>query len=183
MRLFRRPWIWLARFRHRRGYGVHSPFAYAFLRGVVFERDAYYAYDDLNRLHPWWVRWPRAYPLLCRRLLFRLANYAHPSTVALWGDCPVERAYVKAAVPSARVTEGAAEFIFVANEELSRLTLPQMPATGMLVAEGIHHDKASLRAWHGLQNNPQTALTFDLYDYGIALFNPDYQKHHYKVNF
>ena len=186
MRLVRRPWIWIARFRKRRGYGVHSPFAYAFLRGVVFEREAYYAYDDLNRLHPWWIRWSQAYPLLCRRLLFRLANFTHPRTLVLMGDRPVERAYLEAAVPSARwtrLTDGIADFIFVAHEELPNITLPQMPPSGMVVAEGIHHDKASQRIWKALQSNPQTVLTFDLYDYGIILFNSNYPKRHYIVNF
>ena len=186
MRLVRRPWIWIARFRHRRGYGVHSPFAYNFLRGVIFERSPYYAYEHLACLHPWWVRWPQAYPMSCRRLLFRLVNFTHPHTMTLLGNRPVERAYLEAAVPSAQwvqPAEGAADFIFVAHEELPHLVLPHMPSSGMVVAEGIHHDKVALAAWHNLQADPQTGVTFDLYDYGIALFDHSVHKQHYKVNF
>ena len=50
------PWIWLKRFRHRRGYGVHSPFAFAFLTDVVYERNAYYAYHELDASLAWWQR-------------------------------------------------------------------------------------------------------------------------------
>lgn len=183
MRLVRRPWIWLARFRHRRGYGVHSPFAYAFLRGVILERTPYYPYAPLARLHPWWVRWSRSYPITCRRMLFRLANYVHPRTIAVIGDRPIERAYLQAAVPSAQMTQQQGDFIFVAHNALLHFTLPQMPTSGMVVAEGIHHDATALAAWKRIKDNPQTAVTFDLYDYGIALFDHSVHKQHYKVNF
>ena len=29
-------WIWLKRFRHRKGYGVHSPFAFDFITRVIY---------------------------------------------------------------------------------------------------------------------------------------------------
>ena len=183
MRLIRRPWIWFARFRQRRGYGVHSPFAYAFLRGVILERTPYYPYVSLSRLHPWWVRWSRSYPITCRRMLFRLANYVHPRTIAVIGDRPIEQAYLHAAVPSAQLKREEGDFVFVAHEALSGFSLPQMPPSGMVVAEGIHHDAPSRRAWKQIQEDPQTGVTFDLYDYGIAFFNHDINKQHYKVNF
>ena len=28
-------WVWLKRFRHRKGYGVHSPFAYDFITRII----------------------------------------------------------------------------------------------------------------------------------------------------
>lgn len=68
------PLIWLKRLPHRKGYGVHSPFAYNFLRDVVYERSHYYAYEDIERHLEgnWWQR-------LCQRkrerLLFRLRNW------------------------------------------------------------------------------------------------------------
>ena len=111
MRLIRRPWIWLLRFRKRKGYGVHSPFAFSFIRGVVLEGGAYYAYAPLSLLHPWWVRWGRLYPMTCRRLLFRLANFAEPRTVRLLTEDEVAKRYVRAAVPRAAV--------FSAGEPLS----------------------------------------------------------------
>ena len=173
----------MARFRQRRGYGVHSPFAYAFLRGVVLERTPYYAYSHLALLHPWWVRWSRSYPMQCRRLLFRLANYAHPRTMAVYGNRPVERDYLQAAVPSARLTDGPADFIFVGHEVLAEWKLPEMPPSGMVVVEGIHHDNASRQAWQRLRSATQTIVTFDLYDYGILFFNPTLTPQHYIVNF
>ena len=103
MKLVRKPWIWVSRFRNRKGYGVHSPFAYSFIRGVVLETTPYYAYSELARLHPWWVRWGRMYPLSCRQLLFRLANFAEPKTVVLLTEDEVAKKYVRAAVPRAEI--------------------------------------------------------------------------------
>lgn len=44
----KRPFIWLSRFRHRCGYGVHSPFAFGLITDVVYERRPYYAYANLK---------------------------------------------------------------------------------------------------------------------------------------
>ena len=33
----KRPFIWLSRFRHRCGYGVHSPFAFSLITQVIYE--------------------------------------------------------------------------------------------------------------------------------------------------
>lgn len=46
--LLKRPFIWLARFRHRCGYGVHSPFAFDLITNVIYERTPYYAYSSLE---------------------------------------------------------------------------------------------------------------------------------------
>ena len=84
MQLIRNPFVWLWRIRHRRGYGIHSPWAYSFVRSVLLEPAHYYAYAELDKLYPWHLRWLLRYPLQCHRLLFRLANYAQAGTFAIW---------------------------------------------------------------------------------------------------
>ncbi len=39
---------WLTRYRHTRGYGVHSPFAFRFITECLGERWPYYAYDTFT---------------------------------------------------------------------------------------------------------------------------------------
>ena len=72
-----RPLRWLARFRHRCGYGIHSPFAFGFVTSVVYEAGLFYAYPHLDRL---WAGARRQGQTGLRRkdvrLLFRLANFA-----------------------------------------------------------------------------------------------------------
>lgn len=36
--------------RHRKGFGIHSPFVFSTLNEVVYVRDAYYCYDEIERL-------------------------------------------------------------------------------------------------------------------------------------
>ena len=186
MRLIRHPWIWFFRFRKRRGYGVHSPFAFSFITTVINERQPFYAYLELGRLHPWWVRAARLYPVQCRRLLFRLANYEEPKTVRLIGDRPMELAYIRRAVPRALVLlKGVADFVFVSAEQMAQVLqlASQMPENGMLVVEGIHKNHNARQTWQTLQESPHTGVTFDLFTYGVAFFDPHYHKQHYKVNF
>lgn len=192
MKLIRRPWIWLLRVRHRKGYGVHSPITFAFLRGVVYEQDAYYAYAQLNALHPWWVRWFRLYPLTCRRLLFRLANYAHPARITLVGDCPTEAAYLSAAVPSAKLEQlsstsplsVATDLLFLSHHSLANMaTAPIELPTTLLIVEGIHHDAVGRAVWQRLRNDDRVAHSFDLFTYGLLFIGPPRSPRHYIINF
>ena len=186
------PMVWLRRFRHRRGYGVHSPFAFAFITGVVYERARYYAYAPLLRQHPWWMRWLRLRPVQCCRLLFRLANYAEARSVCLVGVGPTEHNYVRAAVTRADIRACAtcsdaapADFVVVAAACAAGAAAlaGSMPVGAMLVVEGIHDNAANLDAWRSLQLMEHTGVTFDLYDYGIAFFDRRLTKQHYIVNF
>lgn len=68
------PLIWLKRLRHRKGYGVHSPFAYDFLRDVVYEKNHYYAYEDIDKRLKGNL-WQRLCQRKRERLLFRLQNW------------------------------------------------------------------------------------------------------------
>ena len=70
MVLFRCPLVWLMRVRHRRGYGIHSPFAFGFVTGVVYEDGAYYGYEVIEGGLRWWERWRYRSVL---RLLLRLS--------------------------------------------------------------------------------------------------------------
>ena len=73
---------WLLRFRHRCGYGIHSPFAFGFVTGVIYESGQYYAYAPLHRC----FQEQKAADGLREcdlRLLFRVANASGASSVWL----------------------------------------------------------------------------------------------------
>ena len=97
-------WVRLKRFRHRRGYGVHSPFAFNFLTYVVYERGEYYAYRDLAARHPVPFFRCGGHLAKCRKFLFRLANYVHPAVIRLVGGVGTAEAdYLSAGCRSAAV--------------------------------------------------------------------------------
>ena len=80
MKILKRIYIWLKRFRFRRGYGVHSPFAYRLITDVVYERHPYYAYRELKALRSL-SKHSSTYAERVDKLLFRLVNRFAPQRV------------------------------------------------------------------------------------------------------
>ena len=200
--LFRDPFLWLRRFRHRCGYGVHSPFAFGFITEVVYEHQPYYAFSVLDEALSWKQRFRvRRY----LHLLFRLSNYAHPSDIFSYKADKFELAYVKAACLHARCHElernssedgiidpllGARPLAGSSGSESDTSSQRRLVFLGspcqdalklidkgtMLVLANVHEYK---EWWDGLPS----VVSFDLYDVGIAFFDPHYNEHHYIVNF
>lgn len=56
--------------KHRKGFGVHSPFAFSIITDVIEEKNAYYAYSSMNRTYS--NATPISFKVAC--LLLRLAN-------------------------------------------------------------------------------------------------------------
>ena len=79
MLFVRRIWNWCRRFRHRCGYGVHSPSDFFLITSVIYEKLPYYAYDRL-RASAGSKSLPH-YREKVNRLLFRLVNYYRPSVL------------------------------------------------------------------------------------------------------
>ena len=100
---------WLTRWRHRCGYGVHSPWAFSWITEVIYNDFAYYAYAPLHRRRLLPAADPEALAGALNekddRLLFRLANAAEAREIALVGAVgPREKAYLAAARTGARLT-------------------------------------------------------------------------------
>ena len=100
----KRPFIWLYRFRHRCGYGVHSPFAFNLITHVIYETTPYYKYKELaseqKRLMPQKDRAWGYESLKVKRLLFRLVNYAQPATIVDAGMQAASSLYMKLLPPT-----------------------------------------------------------------------------------
>lgn len=169
------PLVWLARFRHRCGYGVHSPFAFRFITDVIYERQPFYAYQTLTTLLPTKHLFRRKRGL---ELLLRLANYQQPNVIAMQGEASLPTAYLHAGCRRAQITP----IELCRQAQLCYLTQPDDRAAsllaqgGMLILDNLHHH----RQW--FRQLPAT-LHFDLYDLGIALFALPYHPQYYVVNF
>lgn len=175
MNRFSNPLVWLGRIRHRCGYGVHSPFAFRFLTEVVYERTPYCAYTTLDAALPWSLRSRRKKGL---HLLLRLANWLQPQVVVVPGDASIARSYLQAGCRRAALCESlpacGADMVLLRepDDEAARAAREG----GMLVLDGLQRH----REW--LRNLPAT-LTFDLYDVGVAIYEPRLYKQHYIINF
>lgn len=82
---------YIRRFRVNRGFTVHSPFAYRFIKLVVRERLPYYAFRHIRDPY--------------ERLLYRTAIYFQPSSISAAGpNAPRALHILHQAIPSAKIT-------------------------------------------------------------------------------
>lgn len=203
---WKRPFVWLLRFRHRCGYGVHSPFAFDFITNVVYEKTPYYAYQGLakeeKKLPPARRRRGAGESLKVKRLLFRLVNRVQPAVIVDAGVPSAASLYLRAAKPGADWVEATdlselfleqgapVDFLYVHDfrhaefvEEVFRVCLPRTTSRSVFVIEGIAYNQAMRELWQRLQKEERVGVTFDLYDVGILFFDRTKIKQHYVVNF
>lgn len=198
-----RTYIWLCRFRHRRGYGVHSPFAYNLIKGVFYEQGTYYAYKHLHELYNSnRLSITKRHAERIDKLLFRIANYAVPETIWFCGkeDSPTAE-YLKAARPNAHIrilpdktacrqaiaTSTVPDMLCLSSSENSKELLDLMekraPIHAVTTWCGIHRNTRVRHQWKQYIERQHTGVTFDLYDVGVIFYNGNLQKQHYIVNF
>lgn len=181
-----RAFHWCARIRHRCGYGIHSPFAFGFVTGVVYERGAYYAYPLIDAL----AASPAAVSLRRKdlRLLFRLANFQQPERCLLSGfapDSPAARCLRAGSRRTLYTTHPSGADMVVAADwvdcgaELIALLRPG----GLMVLADIHSTRQRRAAWHALCRHPQAVVNFDLRDFGFIFYRPDLQRQSYVINY
>lgn len=201
MNALKKTWIWLCRFRKRKGYGVHSPFAYSFIRTIINEKGDYYGYSDLKPLRKN-VR--SLAPLKVDKLLFRMANFFQPAVAIKMGAGGVlSLKYIQAGCKRAKCVElsetaawdrieelqGNASSVMLYIGETERFreifeaALPFLSPQSVVVVDFPYESDEKLTWWYSLENDERVGLTFDLYELGIVLFDDAYSKQHYKVNF
>lgn len=138
---FRLPHIF-SRWRHGRGFGIHSPFAYRFVTEVLRQEMGYYAYLRMpgNDLY---------------RTVFRIILSLRPESVALVGTEEYKRA-VREAVPHARITAPSkADMIIVDGKSHEGFELDNYPDKHVIVLNYKH-----LHAWKAYKEALGCGMTF-----------------------
>lgn len=192
---------WVCRFRHRCGYGVHSPYAFALITGVIYERGEYYAYAPLRRLR---TEGDGGLRERDDRLMLRVANASEARRAVVWGRHTATTLRYLAAGRTAcaflHVADGGfgALQAFLADGEgigllyvddpgewprVCDACLPHAADGALFVVRGIRRDRASLRAWRRLQADGRVRQTFDLHDFGLACLERRLNKENYIVNY
>lgn len=198
MNLFKRSWIWFRRFRHRKGYGVHSPFAFNLITWVIYEKMPYYAYRELDRNFP-------SSNKKRDRLLFRLVNRMQPDTIVEVGcaedqSIPFLIAAKRSAACYSLVEEEAldsfkillnklpvVDFFYLNRKEDYRevfeMAVSKAGKDSLWVLSGIHGSAQMKKWWEEVKRDERTGITFDLYEVGLVFFDKSRIKQHYIVNF
>lgn len=199
----KRPFIWIARFRHRCGYGVHSPFAFSLITDVIYERRPYYAYrvlDEkyrvLSRKWEWATKDTKV-----NRLLFRLVNRFQPEIILEASRGPEASLYLRTPKPLSiyaftttpdfpSFTESRIDFLYLNHyehpdfvEDTFRWAVERAASGSLFVVRGIGYSEPMKELWRRFQADERVGITFDLYDVGLLFFDRSKIKQHYIVNF
>ena len=202
----KRPFIWLSRFRHRCGYGVHSPFAFNLITDVIYQCLPYYKYNELlaeeKRLTPLKEKAWRGESLKVKRLLFRLVNDSQPTTLLDVGKPSAASLYLKAAKEDVDyMSASSLDELFLENDvpvdflylhdyrhpelvkEVFDICVSRTRQQSVFVIEGICYSAAMRKLWKQMQADVHVCVSFDLYDLGLLYFDSEKTKLHYIVNF
>lgn len=202
----KRPFIWLSRFRHRCGYGVHSPFAFSLITQVIYESTPYYKYKDLaveqKKLASQKDKNWKYESKKVKRLLFRLVNYTQPDTIVDAGRLAASSLYLKAGKEGADYTSASelselflevgvpVDFLYLHDyrnpefvEEVFRICAARTAKKSIFVVEGIRYTPQMKKLWKCMMQDEKVGITFDLYDIGILFFDKTKIKQDYIVNF
>lgn len=184
---------WILRFKQRKGYGIHSPFAFNFVTGVIYEQGTYYAYRQLDD-----ERKNCSTRQLRRkdyRLLMRLANFQRPKTCLLFpagqetlihtflkaGSCHTQ--YATFNLQDSTPARPADMIVAATNwEQHAAQLIQQIKPGGLLVVVGLKNNKQR-NAWKQMLMAPQAQVTFDLRDFGLLFYRPELQREHYTINY
>jgi len=202
----KRPFIWLCRFRHRCGYGVHSPFAFNLITQVIYENTPYNKYKGLaaeqKKLSREKDKHWKYESKKVKRLLFRLVNYIQPDTIVDAGTLAASSLYLKAGKEGADYTSASdlselflesgvpVDFLYLHDyrrpefvEEVFRVCAARTTEKSLFVIEGIGYTPQMKALWKRMQQDEKVGITFDLYDLGLLFFDKTKLKQDYTVNF
>ena len=169
------PLIWLRRIRNRCGYGVHSPFAFKFITEVLYMNLPYYAYDELDKDLSMGEMF-RIRKIL--HMLLRISNWRQPDVIVCLSALPHVSRYLQTGCKKANIhdsiPEGQIDICWL-NEPDDKI-IAHLDEHSVLMLDHLNKHKE----WFA---SLPSVVSFDLYDVGIAFFNPKYNKQHYIVNF
>lgn len=206
MLFVRRIWNWCRRFRHRCGYGVHSPSDFFLITSVIYEKSPYYAYSELKAF-PSSRRLPH-YREKVDKLLFRLVNYFRPATLVEIGEGNGDAIHYMRAARKSMVSVSLkgldkeetlrslqqelvkmeqVDFLHIAHtpyyKEVFELVFPYLNERSCVVVGSIYESKERENWWKQLLADDRVRLMFDLYDIGLMFFDSKRYKQNFIVNF
>lgn len=198
----------LKRLRYCKGFGVHSPFAFHLITGIINEDLPYYDYTELKLKRKELLREARnrkdqaLNPLQVDELLFRLINYQQPQSIRELGTgFPLSMQYMSSARKKAdkelfdssdallaclRKAEQVDFLLFnrkAPATDVWEQVMEKTHAGSLLAITGIHSSPAMKEWWKEIVADERTGVTFDLYSLGLVFFDTKKNKQHYIVHF
>lgn len=161
---------YLLRWRHRHGFGIHSPWAYELVTDVLCAKSHYYCFKEMEGTES-------------DRQLYRLFVHLKPKHYIACGGTETARAHMKAAFDSNTDRSDTEVYYFAADrawEVEKAFKGGWIDQNSCLILEGI--DREPARAlWQTLLATRSVTSTFESRHRGIAFYDPARQKLNYLI--
>lgn len=176
------------RFRHKRGYGVHSPFMFNLILNVIRDREKQFTYPEaLEKADELNTRERKVF-----RLLSRLIRYLKVRHVVCMGyNATVLAEYLSWAYPEATIQSNKpgllekADFIYIGRKARADMPedggighLPPVSARYIVIAD-IYKDSFNSKIWR--QFRDRATVSVDMMWYGLLFFDDKIQKGKYNL--
>ena len=196
-----RSFRWLRRFRKRCGYGIHSPFAFNLVSGVIYENGEYYCYECLSSQR-------KKENVVLRekddRLLFRLVNQSSPSHgIVISPHIGITADYLRegcksaswhflvpadlSQLPTLLEQYQPVDFLYIDDvkhtQYILQTALPFVHDHSLIIVRHIRHNPALFTIWQLFIKEPKVRVTFDLHDFGLIYFESRLNKEDYIINY
>lgn len=157
----------ILRWRHRHGYGIHSPWAYELVTEALCSESHYYKFDELHGTES-------------DRQLFRLFVWLKPKHYIARGGTESALAHMKTAYDTTKARCDHEVLYFAADhawEVEKAFQGGSVSEKTCIILEGIDGDNREL--WQQLIAAQTVTSTFQLPTRGIAFYDPARQKCNY----
>lgn len=176
------------RFRHKRGYGVHSPFMFNLILNVIRDKEKQFVYPEaLEKSGALKAKEKEVF-----RLLSRLIRYLQVRRVVCLGGCAdllteyLSQVYREASIHSNLPDQlEQSDFIYIGRkasevlpEEFSWTPVLKGKTVYIIVAD-IYREPFNARIWR--QYREQATVSVDMMWYGLLVFNEKVQKGRYNL--
>lgn len=158
------------RWRHRRGFGVQSPWAFSFVRDALFDKSRFYLFDELGGTHS-------------DEQLFRIIHWLRPKEIIAHTDSQVTKAYLIAPLKRKVKREEGCDVYYYDAAHLCQLEKDIQAAcftpASVIIADGTLIGNSN--AWNGLLSTHSVTTAFELRDRAVALFDTARQRQTYTL--
>lgn len=194
--------IRLKRIRYRKGYGVHSPFAFRLITEIIAESSPYYSYADIENTPSLLGRNKINLSTKVLKLIFRLVNWMQPTSILEIGATSnlefaatlakrnAQLIYSETIISTLNTKHLPYDLVFINHDkasetlEKSKEKILQLVHSGsLLVISGIGYSNEMKELWRSIQQDERAGITFDLYEVGLVFFDLEKNKQDYIVNF
>lgn len=176
------------RFRHKRGYGVHSPYMFNLILNVIRDKEKHFTYPEtLEKADSLTSRERKVFRLLSR--LIRFLKVRH--IVCLGSKAELLSGYLAEVYPEARIQSDLpeqlqqADFVYIGRDaervlsgEFILPALFQQKRKYIVIAD-IYKDPFNRRIWR--QGQEKATVSVDMMWYGLLLFDERIQQGKYNL--